>query len=356
MSTFDEADTDLVAIDLYREFGYERVAGVLEAPLFEHRCNHVESNTRALAEGVIVGVLLSTPHGLEPAAPPLYLADNVSHLSRRAGHADGHHAAQAIFNEEWLGNTGSAGSACRPICAPLDHGLAFLHRPFRGLYERRVACVLPWPICKRRERSDIRFSDNDNAGIIITDFANGGAEASNDPDSEPNPDRVVILDNFMIDNGNNPVGELKALMLTQLSTKGPDILAIGGGEGSSIRDKGRYRTWGLEGYGKPAISDTRSVKTFLLDEPAEPRKISREELGEMTYYGICSGCHAYDIRLIGVPTQVIQMIYKDNPQGIVDYIENPKNLREDYPEMPPQDYLSEEAKLAVAEYILTIEK
>ena len=200
------------------------------------------------------------------------------------------------------------------------------------------------------------ISDNDNAGIIITDFANGGAEASNDPDSEPNPDRVVILDNFMIENGNNPVGELKALMLTQLSTKGPDILAIGGGEGSSIRDKGRYRTWGLEKYGKPAISDTRSVKTFLLDEPAEPRKISKEELGEMTYYGICSGCHAYDIRLIGVPTQVIQMIYKDNPQGIVDYIDNPKNLREDYPEMPPQDYLSEEAKLAVAEYILAIEK
>ena len=200
------------------------------------------------------------------------------------------------------------------------------------------------------------ISDNDNAGIIITDFANGGAEASNDPDSEPNPDRVVILDNFMIDNGNNPVGELKALMMTQLSTKGPDILAIGGGEGSSIRDRARYRTWGLDGFGLPAIEDTRAVRTFLLDEPAEPRVISKEELGEMTYYGICSGCHAYDIRLIGVPTNVIQMIYKDNPQGIVDYIQNPKNLREDYPEMPPQDYLSEEAKMAVAEYILRIEK
>ncbi len=48
----------------------------------------------------------------------------------------------------------------------------------------------------------------------------------------------------MIDNGNNPVGELKALMMTQLSTTGPDILAIGGGEGSSIRDKGRYQNLG----------------------------------------------------------------------------------------------------------------
>jgi len=93
-----------------------------------------------------------------------------------------------------------------------------------------------------------------------------------------------------------------------------------------------------------------------LDEPATAREISKEDLGEMTYYGVCSGCHAYDIRLIGVPTNVIQMIYKDNPKGIVDYINKPKNLRDDYPEMPPQDYLSENAKLAVAEYILTLKK
>lgn len=200
------------------------------------------------------------------------------------------------------------------------------------------------------------ISGNDNAGIIITDFQNGGAEASNDPESEPNPDRIVILDNFMIDNGNNPVGELKALMMTQLSTTGPDILAIGGGVGSSIRDLNRYRTWGLGDFGSPEISSTSEVITFLLDKPAEPREISKKDLGEMTYYGICSGCHAFDIRLIGVPTNVIQMIYKDNPQGIVDYINQPKNLREDYPEMPPQDYLSEEAKMAVAEYILSLKK
>ena len=200
------------------------------------------------------------------------------------------------------------------------------------------------------------ISGNDNAGIIITDFANGGAEASNDPDSDPNPDRVIILDNFMIDNGKNPVGELKALMMTQLTTTGPDILAIGGGEGSSIRDVERYRTWGLGDFGTPEISTTQEIKSLLLDSPAKPREISKEDLGEMTYYGICSGCHAFDIRLIGVPTNVIQMIYKDNPQGIVDYINHPKNLREDYPEMPPQDYLSQEAKMAVAEYILALKK
>ena len=38
--------------------------------------------------------------------------------------------------------------------------------------------------------------------------------------------------------------------------------------------------------------------------------------------------------------------------GAADYITKPLNLREDYPEMPPQDYLSEEAKMAVAVYLL----
>ena len=41
---------------------------------------------------------------------------------------------------------------------------------------------------------------------------------------------------------------------------------------------------------------------------------------------------------------------------MVDYINQPKNLREDYPEMPPQDYLSEGAKMAVAEYIRSLKK
>lgn len=199
------------------------------------------------------------------------------------------------------------------------------------------------------------ISGNDNAGIMIVDLATG-ASTSNDPNSEPNPDRIVLLDNFMHNNGNNPVGELKALMLTQFSSKGPDIIAMGGGVGSTIRDKNRYRTFGLDNYGPAQITDTKDVLTFLLDAPVAPRSVSKEEVGELTYYGVCAGCHAWDSRLIGPPTQIIQAIHNNNPQGIVDYITNPKNLREDYPEMPPQDYLSDEAKIAVAEYILAMKE
>ena len=39
---------------------------------------------------------------------------------------------------------------------------------------------------------------------------------------------------------------------------------------------------------------------------------------------------------------------------IVDYITNPVKKRDDYPEMPPQNYLSEEVRLAAAEYMLTV--
>ena len=50
----------------------------------------------------------------------------------------------------------------------------------------------------------------------------------------------------------------------------------------------------------------------------------------------------------GLPITIIQALYIDNPQGIVDYITRPVRKRDDYPEMPSQDYLDEETCLAVA--------
>ncbi len=198
------------------------------------------------------------------------------------------------------------------------------------------------------------ITGNDNVGITITDLS-FGAQISKDPESEPYPDSLVILDNIMINNGNNPVGDIKKIMVAQLSTKAPDIVAIGGGVGSCIRNRDNYRTFGLDKYGQCSTTDTKHVISYLLDEPVPPRDISKEEKGKLAYYGVCSGCHAYDVRMIGPPTQVIQALYKNNPQGIADYIANPVRKREDFPEMPPQAYLSEETRLAVAEYVLSLE-
>lgn len=199
------------------------------------------------------------------------------------------------------------------------------------------------------------ITGNNNSGITIVDLATGDPKA-NDPNSEGNPDRVVILDNIMYDNGNDPTGELKAIMLTQMDTKGPDIFAYGGGKGSTIRDKNKYRTFGLDGYGAAQITSTADIPTMMTPNPVPARSVSKEEIGELTYYGVCAGCHAFGSRLIGPPTEIIQAIHNGNPQGIVDYINNPTNLREDYPEMPPQDYLDDAAKMAVAEYILALKE
>ncbi len=92
------------------------------------------------------------------------------------------------------------------------------------------------------------ISGNNTAGIIVTsqDFA---TDVAGDPDSDPNPDRVQIRDNVMYDNGNDPATDVKVLMLTQLSTTGPDIMAYKGAaeaeRGSCVSRKGAYRTFGL---------------------------------------------------------------------------------------------------------------
>lgn len=197
-------------------------------------------------------------------------------------------------------------------------------------------------------------SGNDNAGITITDYAFAGVDNANDPESEPNSDRIVLLDNFMENNGNNPVDDVKALMITKLSRKGPDIIAVGGGVGSCIANPGRYRTFGVDNFASCQVQETRRIVSYMLDRPVAPRAIALNEKGKMTYYGVCSGCHAYSTRLVGPPVVTIQALYKNNPKGIVDYITRPIHKRDDYPEMPPQDYLTDDTRQAVGEYMLTI--
>ena len=86
------------------------------------------------------------------------------------------------------------------------------------------------------------------------------------------------------------------------------------------------------------------------------REIAASEKGKAVYFGICSGCHAYNVRLVGPPTQSIQAIYPANPQGIADFIAKPTKKRPDYPEMPPQAYLDAPTRQAVAEFMLAVTK
>ncbi|MCB1690092.1 MAG: right-handed parallel beta-helix repeat-containing protein [Halioglobus sp.] len=198
------------------------------------------------------------------------------------------------------------------------------------------------------------IKDNKNAGILVTDHSHA-ANVTIDPESEPNSDRVKILNNTMINNGYDAINEIKALMLTELKTGNPDIVSVGPSTDSCIINRQQYITVGLGGYGDCDFSNTATIGNYLLP-PVPPREIKPGDKGKIAYLGICAGCHTYTGRMIGPPVQIIQALYMDNPQGIADYIANPIKKRDDYPEMPPQDYLDEETRLAVAEFMLGVKK
>lgn len=202
------------------------------------------------------------------------------------------------------------------------------------------------------------ITGNNTAGIVVTDLSYA-ANVSSDPDSEPNPDNIVILDNFMDDNGNDAATEVKAMMMAlKFSTQGPDIVAVGSAEepDNCINNRGRYRTVGVSKWAECDFNTTAEVASFLLPEGAPPRSTDGEEKAQLLYRGICAGCHGYDVRMVGPATVTIQALYGDDVQALADYIANPTKKRTDYPEMPPQDHLSEELRLEVATYMLNDKK
>lgn len=195
--------------------------------------------------------------------------------------------------------------------------------------------------------------DNKNAGVIVVDHKSF-ANVTPDPEADPNPDRIQILRNFFANNGAEPIPEIRALMLAELTREGPDVVAAGGGHDSCALDKSGFKSVGLRSWVPCKRRTTADIATYLLDQPAEPRRIKAADRGKLLYSAICAGCHAYQVRMIGPPVQAIQALYAGDAQGIADYIAKPVKKREDFPPMPPQGQLSPEMRLAVAQYLLTV--
>ncbi|MBU1311395.1 MAG: right-handed parallel beta-helix repeat-containing protein [Gammaproteobacteria bacterium] len=194
---------------------------------------------------------------------------------------------------------------------------------------------------------------NKTAGIIITDHQNA-PNTTLDPESDPTPDKVMILNNLMYNNGYDTIAEAKVLLATEFKQGQPDIIRVGNSNGSCINNPQQYITVGVSKWPACSFTNTDSVVNYLLEEPAAPRTVAADEKGKYVYLGVCTGCHAYTGRLIGPPVQVIQSLYMDEPQALADYILNPMKKRDDYPAMPKQDYLDAETRLAVAEYMLKV--
>ncbi|MGB1243827.1 MAG: parallel beta-helix domain-containing protein [Porticoccaceae bacterium] len=199
------------------------------------------------------------------------------------------------------------------------------------------------------------ISNNKTAGIIINDHSYA-SNITMDMESDPNSDRTMILDNVMLNNGYDTIPEVTAVALTELHTGLIDIVHVGPSKGSCIINRHRYRAVGIGNYGECDFTNTDSTESYLLAGGAEPRVIHPSERGEIAYLGVCTGCHSYTGRLIGPSVQVIQAMYAGNPEGLVEYINAPVKKRDNFPPMPAQNYLDAETQMAVANYVLALEK
>src|SRR5262245_49998523 len=147
------------------------------------------------------------------------------------------------------------------------------------------------------------ISDNKVSGVIITDHAHA-ANITADPDSDPNSDRVKLLDNVMLNNGYDTIKEAKALLLAdgKVGKQNLDIGRLGPSPGSCIINRHQYVTAGVGDFAECDFTNTYATVNYLLP-PVAPRVIQPGERGKVVYLGICSGCHVYNGRMIGPAVQ-----------------------------------------------------
>ena len=194
--------------------------------------------------------------------------------------------------------------------------------------------------------------NNDSVGIFVAETTY--LLATPDAQLDPLPHRDSILRNLFFDNGANPRDSLKATLATAGRTTGVDVLATGKGQDNCISERTSITGLGISRFAEcPADATSRNVKSVRFDQPVPSATYTTEQKGRLTYMAVCTGCHTYDARLIGPPMMTIKALYANNAEALAEWIAKPTKKRPDLPEMPPQDYLPKEVRLAVANYILT---
>ncbi len=193
--------------------------------------------------------------------------------------------------------------------------------------------------------------DNQSVGILITDQA--FLPAPPDPREDPLPDSHKIMGNIFLANGQQPQGVIGSMLGAIDQKLGPDIMTTGKGRNNCLVNAAAIRTIGTDEWGKcdPAFT-TANIRTQQLDKPVASASLTGTQKGRLTYLAVCTGCHSYSTRLLGPPMVVIQALYKGKPGELARWIAAPTKKRKDYGEMPPQAYLPEDVRLAVASYIL----
>src|SRR5690349_16921318 len=125
------------------------------------------------------------------------------------------------------------------------------------------------------------ISDNKVAGLIITDHAHA-SNITVDPASDPNSDRVKILENVMLNNGYDTITEAKALALADgiVNLKNLDIVLAGPSPDSCIINRHQYVAVGIGAFKDCEFTNTADTVTYLLP-PVQPREIKPGERGRV---------------------------------------------------------------------------
>ncbi len=196
------------------------------------------------------------------------------------------------------------------------------------------------------------IKDHQSCGICINSMSRMGNAFPVDAAIEPEPDETRIFGNIFVNNGYDASGLGVAGAFID---SGADIVNLARGKAHCYADNQGATSLGTERWAvcDPALTSA-AVHSYQLAEPVASPSLSAAQKAQLTYHAVCSGCHAYSHTMIGPPMMVIQALYINNPEGLAQWIAAPTKKRplEDYPAMPPQDYLSAELRLDLAKYIL----
>lgn len=193
---------------------------------------------------------------------------------------------------------------------------------------------------------------NQTCGVCISNMSGLSGMFPVDAAVDPEPDEARVTGNIFVNNGYEPIGlEVAGAKLES----GADILSFARGRGHCYDERQGATRLGLSRWAACEPGHEHSqVTSYLLDQPVASKSLSAKQKAQLTYHAICSGCHAYDHTMIGPPMIVIKAIYNNDPDGLATWIANPTKKRpiEQFPAMPPQNYLSDELRLDLANYIL----
>jgi parallel beta-helix repeat protein len=194
--------------------------------------------------------------------------------------------------------------------------------------------------------------DNKSAGVLVAETTL--FVTTPDAKLDPFPDRTQILRNTYINNGFDPQDAVKGVLEVAGLGKGVDVLSSGKGRDNCIAERDAITSLGIKKFADCA-PDATTAATLTMRPPklVEAPKYTAEQMGRMTYLAVCTGCHTYDSKLVGPPMIAVKALYANNAKGLADWIAHPTKKRPEYPEMPPQNYLSEDVRMSVANYILT---